>query len=103
MHAFWSLTMYDTDHNLVENAIDRYSIGDRTPELMRDPDGGLTVWVQHDPPADEQVSNWLPAPKGPFNLILRAYLPAREIVTQIWQPPALQKRCTRKEVYHPTS
>ena len=75
--------------------IERYAIGDCTPELMRDPDGGLTLLVQHDPPADDEVSNWLPAPLGAFNLILRAYLPARQIVAQTWQPPALQKRkCT---------
>jgi hypothetical protein len=92
VHAFWSITMYGADHNLVENPIERYSIGERTPELMRDLDGGLTLWVQHEPPAAEQVSNWLPAPKGPFNLVLRAYLPAREIVARTCQPPALQER-----------
>ena len=91
VHAFWSLTMYDKDHNLVENPIDRYSIGDRTPELVRDPGGGLTLTIQNEPPEAEQVSNWLPAPRGPFNLILRTYLPAREIVEQTWQPPALQE------------
>jgi hypothetical protein len=91
VHAFWSLTLYGMDHNLVENPIDRYSIGDRTPELVRDSDGGLTLFIQNEPPVGEQMLNWLPAPQGPFNLILRAYLPTREIVEQLWQPPALQE------------
>ena len=92
VNAFWSLTLYGKDNNLVANPLNRYSIGDRTPGLRRDPDGGLTLSVQSDPPGAEQASNWLPAPKAPFYLILRTYLPAREIVEQTWQPPALQER-----------
>ncbi|HLI07017.1 MAG TPA: DUF1254 domain-containing protein [Ktedonobacteraceae bacterium] len=88
--AFWSITMYSADHNLVENPIDRYSIGSRTSEVVHDPDGGLTLFIQNEPPEDDRVLNWLPAPRGQFNLILRTYLPAREIVEQTWQPPALE-------------
>jgi hypothetical protein len=87
--AFWSLTMYGPDHNLVDNPLDRYSIGSRTPALRRDADGGLTIYVQHVKPEGDWISNWLPAPAGPFNLILRLYLPAREIVEQTWQPPEI--------------
>lgn len=73
--AFWSLTMYrKSDHMLVENPIQRYSIGDRTPGLQWDTDGGLTILMASRPPVDPQA-NWLPAPEGVFYLALRVYLP----------------------------
>ena len=64
--AFWSLTMYDVpDFYLVANPIDRYSIGDRTPGIVHDDDGALTITMQPrraDRPA--AGANWLPAPAG---------------------------------------
>ncbi|QYX80330.1 DUF1214 domain-containing protein [Streptomyces akebiae] len=33
--AFWSLTAYDEDRNLIRNPINRYSVGDRTRGLVR--------------------------------------------------------------------
>jgi hypothetical protein len=78
------------DMNLVDNPIDRYSIGDRTPRLAYDADGGLTLSIQHDAPPPERASNWLPAPAGAFNMVLRTYLPAQEIIEQTWVPPALE-------------
>ncbi len=53
--AFWSITMYDTPaYYLVANPIDRYSIGDRTPGLRRDPDGSLTIYIQRDDPGADR-------------------------------------------------
>lgn len=62
--AFWSVTMYDLpEFYLVANPIDRYSIGDRTPGLHYDPDGTLTLVLQHDAPESaEDRANWLPTP-----------------------------------------
>ncbi len=92
VNAFWSLTPYQ-DYNLVANPIDRFSIGDRTPGLRRDADGGLTIYVQSESPAGDTRANWLPSPsQGPFMLILRAYLPEPEIIEQRWQPPALRRQ-----------
>lgn len=72
--AFWSLTMYRrADCLLVDNPIDRYSIGDRTPGLRPDADGGLTIRVQAEAP--EPGVNWLPAPRESFYLALRLYQP----------------------------
>jgi hypothetical protein len=57
--AFWSLTMYDVpDFYLVANAIDRYSIGDRTPGLRLAEDGSVTVYIQTEEPEAEKRSNW---------------------------------------------
>ncbi len=83
--AFWSITLYDADRFLYANAMQRYSIGDRTPGLQRDPDGGLTLSIRHGAPAEP--ANWLPAPRGSFYLILRMYNPRAEV--RGWRIPAL--------------
>lgn len=73
--AFWSLTLYrKSDCLLVDNAIDRYSLGDRTPGLHWESDGGLRIAIQSDAPAAPHA-NWLPAPREPFYLTLRLYQP----------------------------
>ena len=88
--AFWSITLYDAANKmLVDNPINRYAIGDRTPHLHRDDDGGLSIWIQHAAPdAAHQRSNWLPAPSGGFVLCLRAYLPRPALLEGSYQVPA---------------
>jgi hypothetical protein len=88
--AFWSITMYDLTYNLVANPKNRYSIGNRTPDLKRDKDGGLTIYIQAESPGADQESNWLPSPaKGPFLVIMRTYMPGQAIIEQKWAPPGL--------------
>ena len=79
--AFWSITMYDADrYYLVDNPIDRYSIGDRSPGLRYNDDGSLDIYVQHGSPGPDRESNWLPAPAGTFRPILRMYEPRAAIL-----------------------
>ena len=87
--AFWSITLYDSkDYFLVPNSIERYAIGDRTPSLVRDADGGLTLTLQHAPPLDAAArANWLPAPEGLYFLCLRAYLPRPALLDGSYQVP----------------
>jgi len=85
--AFWSVTLYDADRYLYPNPLRRHAIGDRTRGLRRDSDGGLTLQVQHAPPAD--TANWLPAPAGRFYLILRLYHPRED--ARGWTVPPLQR------------
>lgn len=88
--GFWSLTLYDPSNNLVDNELDRYSLGDRSPSLRYDDDGGLTLYIGHQPPTDKaNRGNWLPAPESEFYLIMRTYLPGEEIIAQRWTPPAM--------------
>lgn len=74
-NGFWSITMYGSDFQLVKNSINRFSIGDRTKGLVRNPDGSLDIYLQNHPPAGHE-SNWLPSPpSGQFRLNYRIYLP----------------------------
>ncbi|MGC4090953.1 MAG: DUF1214 domain-containing protein [Polyangiaceae bacterium] len=72
--GFWSLTMYSNGY-LVDNPINRYSIGDRTPGVVREADGTLKLYLQCTDPGGELSANWLPTPCGPFSMTMRLYLP----------------------------
>jgi hypothetical protein len=90
--AFWSVTLYRAPEGFfAANAINRYSIGDRTKGLQYNADGSLDLYVQHESPGAEHESNWLPAPKGEFYLGLRCFLPRPEVVKGTWKPPAVQR------------
>ena len=89
--AFWSVTVYNAEYNLFANPLERYSIGSLDKGLRYDKDGGLTFYIQADAPAKQYMSNWLPVPKAPFNLFLRAYLPGEDLIGQEYVPPAVTK------------
>ncbi|WP_351225799.1 DUF1254 domain-containing protein [Streptomyces sp. NPDC002133] len=90
--AFWSLSAYGDDMNLIPNPVDRYSVGDRTPGLVMDPDGGLTIHLQSTSPGDDREPNWLPTPEnGTWFVILRMYRPHREVVDAAWECPPLTR------------
>jgi hypothetical protein len=93
--AFWSLTLYalapDGRRMLAANALDRHAIGDRTPNLGRGPEGGIDIWIARDDPGEPRRANWLPAPaQGPFALVLRAWLPGRELLDGRYRAPPVQ-------------
>lgn len=92
VNAFWSITMYDSTYNLTPNPINRYAIGDRTPGVRKDPDGGLTIYLQNTSPGADKESNWLPTTaSGPFLMVLRTYMPGPEIAEQKWAPPQVME------------
>ncbi len=93
VHAFWSLTLYELPASLLSaNRLNRYLINSpMLPSLARDPDGGVTLYVQNDSPGKDKESNWLPAPEGPFLLILRLYWPKPEVLDKTWTAPPLQR------------
>lgn len=90
--AFWSLTAYDkASCLLVDNEIDRYSIGDRTPGLRHDDDGGLRIALSAQPPSDPVLrANWLPVPAGPFYVAMRLYMPRADHLQRRFRYPAIE-------------
>ena len=90
VQGFWSITMYHAGSLfLVDNPIDRYSIGDRTAGLKWGEDGSLMLYIQKDSPGKDKESNWLPAPYGTFVLYARLY--AKEALEGPYFPPPLNK------------
>lgn len=93
VNAFWSLTMYEMPQSLlVENPIQRYLINSpMLTSLVPDPDGGYTIYVQNSSPGPGKEANWLPAPKGPFQMIMRLYWPKPDALNGTWKPPQAVK------------
>lgn len=89
--ASWSLTMYSLPEQLlVANPIGRYLINSpMLPDLKRDADGGLTLYIQKVAPGGAKDSNWLPAPDGPFLMILRLYRPEQSVLDNAWEAPGV--------------
>jgi DNA sulfur modification protein DndE len=90
VHAFWSLTMYNDEGYFIENPINRYAIGNRIP-LKYNADSSVDLYIQNLTPGKDKENNWLPAPKGNFNLCLRMYWPEEEFLKGNWTPPAVVK------------
>lgn len=93
VHAFWSLTMYQLPSSLlVPNPLNRYLLNSSMAgQFRRDADGGVTLRIQHESPGKGWEANWLPAPRGPFTLILRLYLPKPAALEGTWQAPPLMR------------
>ncbi|MHA3786937.1 DUF1254 domain-containing protein [Flavobacterium hauense] len=88
--AFWSLTMYDMEGYMVANPINRNAIGDRS-NLKTNADGSVDIYFQNASPGKDKEANWLPAPKGEFNILLRVYWPKEEMLNGSWKAPAVKK------------
>jgi len=93
VNAFWSLTMYrEPESLLVANPINRYLVNSpMLPQFQRDADGGLTLMIQSESPVKDREANWLPAPKGPFSMIMRLYWPKAEATEGKWTAPPLRR------------
>jgi hypothetical protein len=92
VNAFWSLTMYELSTSLlVANPINRYLINSTMlPQLHRDQDGGITVFIQHETSGKEKESNWLAAPKKPFIVFMHLYWPKAEALDGKWSGPKMK-------------
>lgn len=87
--AFWSLSMYDGKTQLfIENSLNRYLLNSSGVDTFKkNEDGSITLLIQKDAPAKDRTANWLPAPDGPFYMVLRLYLPTAEMLDGKWTPP----------------
>lgn len=77
VNGFWSVTMYNAQHFFYANPLDRYTLSQRDA-LEKNPDGSVDLYFQHEEPEKDKVSNWLPAPKDHFILVLRMYWPRKK-------------------------
>ncbi|OKP63818.1 cell envelope protein [Ensifer adhaerens] len=93
VNSFWSLTLYELPASLLSaNKLNRYLINSpMLPQLKKDADGSLTLYVQHESPGAENEANWLPTPSGPFFMIMRLYWPKPEALDGKWKAPPLER------------
>jgi hypothetical protein len=93
VRGFWSLTMYDKDFFFVKNPLNRQTLSARD-KLKANPDGTIPLYIQNKSPGKDKESNWLPAPAGPFVLMMRLYWPNEQspsILDGSWKPPAIER------------
>lgn len=88
--AFWSITLYDKEGFQVANALNRFAVSSWMP-FQYNADGSLDLYFQKESPGAGKEGNWLPSPKGPFNLTMRLYAPKSEALTGKWNPPPVIK------------
>jgi hypothetical protein len=69
----------------------RGAFHDPLRELRLGADGSITIYVQKDSPGKEREANWLPAPNGPFYMVMRLYGPKPEALEGKWTPPPLER------------
>jgi hypothetical protein len=90
VRAFWSITLYDGDGFPIANPLNRFAVSSWMP-LKYNADGSLNLYFQNENPGVDKEANWLPAPKGAFNLLLRIYAPKSEALTGKWNPPPVTR------------
>jgi len=90
VNAFWSLTLYDGEGFQVANSLNRFAVSSWM-SFSYNPDGSLDLYFQNESPGTDKEANWLPAPKGPFNLTMRLYAPKSAALTGRWNPPPIVK------------
>ena len=77
---------------LFANPLNRYLINSpMLPNLTRDSQGGITLYIQNETPDVDKEANWLPVPKGPFFAVMRLYWPKPAALNGRWKTPPLQK------------
>ena len=97
-NSFWSLTIYDGKTQLlIEDPLNRYLVNSpMLPEMKKNADGSLTLYIQHKSPGADKEANWLPAPNGPIYLVMRLYWPKTEAPSVLpagegtWKPPGVE-------------
>ena len=93
VNAFWSITLSDAEGFQVGNSLNRFAVAGWMP-FKFNPDGSLDIYFQNESPGKDKEANWLPAPKGAFNLTMRLYAPKSEALTGKWSPPPVTKAQT---------
>ena len=89
--GFWSLTMYNQAGYFIENPINTYAVGHGAP-FTYNADGSLDIYIQNVSPGKDKENNWLPAPAGDFNVMMRLYWPKETMINGTWVPPAIKKQ-----------
>lgn len=88
--GFWSVSLYGDQHQFVANPLNRFNLGSND-RVKPNADGSYDIYLQNDDPGRDHEANWLPAPKGGFNVILRIYWPTQDVIDGRWLPPGINR------------
>src|SRR5262249_25526244 len=73
--------------------LNRYTLSERN-KFNKNADGSVDLFLQNESPGKDKEANWLPAPKGDMNLMLRLYWPKDtppSILDGSWKPPKVEQ------------
>jgi len=59
--------------------------------MVKDPDGGYTLYIQNKSPGKDKEPNWLPAPDGSFIAFMHLYWPREAALDGTWKSPPMTK------------
>jgi hypothetical protein len=94
--AFWSLTLYEAESNgslfFYDNPQNRYALSYPASGLTQGTDGSLTLYLSHSDPGGDKSTNWLPSPAGPFEVVMRIYLPQANVLDGSYHLPPVQRQ-----------
>jgi hypothetical protein len=85
--------MYNAQYFFVDNPLNRYTLSQRN-KLKPNADGSIDLCIQNESPGEDKESNWLPAPKDAFVLMLRMYWPKEKppsIPDGTWKIPEVKE------------
>ena len=60
-------------------------------QFKKEEDGSIIFCIQKASPGKDKEANWLPAPDGPFYMVLRLYGPEPDALEGKWTPPPVVK------------
>ena len=88
---YWSVTAYDREtHALIKN-VNRASRASNNTEVQKNADGSVDIYFGPEAPAGKE-SNWVPTdPARNFELMFRAYAPAKAFFEKIWKLPDIEE------------
>jgi hypothetical protein len=89
---FWSVTAYTPESiELVSNSAHKYEVASYTRGLKTIADGSISIYMATALPSGVPMANWLPIPRGSFNVMLRVYGPKGSVANETFVPPGIVK------------
>jgi hypothetical protein len=91
VEQYWSLTAYDRQTHALIKGVPRASRSSQVPELQKNPDGSIDLYVGPKAPAGKD-SNWVPTdPARKFELMFRLYAPTKALFDKTWKLPDVEE------------
>lgn len=91
VEAFWSISYYDEQGRIIDNCLNKNAIHSRYSNVQQDSSGAVRIVIAPELPPGVPETNWLPSHRGVFNLNLRCYQPAVDLLDLRYSLPPIVK------------